>query len=107
MMTETYFEVPEHVRPFSGDFTHGHALIYRHNDDTEQHGTVIAIEIPERMESLRRALIQARDLKARFLAICDTREQALEVEKMADAILTRHYRVNLEASKHGHYGRLI
>ena len=64
----------------------------------------VMIMIPEAIDKLTTALMQARDLQARLVIICDTEKQARDAKQAAHELLPDHREVSLSRAQAGAWG---
>ena len=72
-----------------------HVVAFQHRADRGGASPTVAIMIPEAADNLITALIQARNLQARMVIVCDTAKQARKSKQVALDQLPDHCEVSL------------
>lgn len=97
---------PKYTAPFG--VPNAHFVAFQPNDDHGGASNVIAVSIPETPpQDIAAALERTVRLQARLIFICDTRQQARQIARIAAANLPTHHRVALERAELGKWGQLI
>jgi hypothetical protein len=83
-----------------------HGVFFVPTDDGGGIGNAVGLQVPEASrQQVSAALRIARQTKARFFAVCDTREQADRIATRAARLLPDHRRVPYERAEAGMWGR--
>ncbi len=83
----------EHTRAFGCENLH--AVFFQHRADRGGVSPSVMVMIPEAADKLVAALVQARNLQARLVIICDTEKQARDAKQAALELLSDHREVSL------------
>jgi hypothetical protein len=81
-----------------------HAVFLQHRADRGGTSPTVTIMIPEAADNLAVALIQARELRARMVIVCDTAKQARKSKRAALDQLPEHREVSLSRVEAGAWG---
>ena len=92
----------EHTRRYGCENLH--AIFFQHRKDRGGTVPTVAVTIPEARSSPRRAMRQARSLRARVMFVCDTGVQAKEIRDRAARLLPEHDEVSLARAEAGAWG---
>ena len=89
----------EYTRPFGCDELH--AVFFQYRADRGGVSPTVMIMIPEATDKLTTALMQAHNLQARLIIVCDTEEQARDAKQAAHELLPDHREVSLSRAEAG------
>ncbi len=92
----------EYTRPFGCDELH--AVFFQSRADRGGVSPAVMIMIPEAIDNLTAALMQAHRLQARLVIVCDTEKQARDATKAARELLPDHREVSLSRAQVGAWG---
>ncbi len=81
-----------------------HTVFFQHRADRGGASTSVMVMIPEAADKLTAALVQARNLQARLVSVCDTEEQARDAKQPALECLSDHRELSLCRAQAGAWG---
>jgi hypothetical protein len=104
----TRIEVPpDHPARAFGAAPHCHVVLFQHVSDAGGFADSVCVEVPEGLGNFDLAMLQAGELRARVMFLCNTREQADDIGPRAANALPEHRRISLERASAGSWGRTL
>jgi len=83
-----------------------HAVFFQHRPDRGGVSPSVMVMIPEAADKLTAALVQARNLQARLVIVCDTKKQARDAKQAALELLSDHLEVSQCRAQVGAWGSI-